>query len=388
MKSILLIDLAIDKLGGAERVINTLANALSVSYHVDVCSVYKYSEKPFYQYPENVKRSYLIDLSKLPSTKSKSAVSFVFFRSFEKTVEMTFYNKTIKKYCNTELGKYDVVIFGRTMAAVDFLPHMENYKGKVIVRDATHLYDTFKRNQMLMKRYFPERVDVFIVSSDESINAYKDFFENDKLKIEKIYNPLGITPRIANSMESKQITGVGRYIVEKGFENLIEAFAIVHRKYPDWRLVLLGTGRRLKKYQKLCKKLDIVQSVEFRKSDDIVEDYYKTGIYVTTSRNEGYANSLVEALACGVPSISFDWYMGVEDIIKDEQTGCIVRLQDRKKHHDAIDDKVNIENLAAKIMYLIENPGVRERLSKNAVGIRKTRQLEKIIHKWITLIEE
>ena len=388
MKKILLIDLAIDKLGGAERVINTLANALSASYHVDVCSVYKYSEKPFYKYPENVKRRYLIDLSKLPSTKSKSVVSFVFFRSFEKTVEMTFYNKVIKKYCNAELEKYDVIIFGRTMAAVDFLPYMETYKGKVIVRDATHLYDTFKRNQVLMKKYFPGRVNAFIVSSEESINAYRDFFQDNTIEILKIYNPLGISPKTANGMEYKQITGVGRYSKEKGFENLIEAFAIVYSKYPDWNLVLLGAGREYRRYQKLCKKRGIKQAVTFRKSEDIVEDYCKTGIFVMSSRHEGYANALVEALACGVPSVSFDWYMGVDDIIQDGQTGCIVRLKNRDQYYKAIDDKENVENLAAKIAYLIENPEVRKSLSENATGICNSRDLTKIISEWTALIEE
>ena len=388
MKKVLLIDLAIDKLGGAERVINTLANTLSASYCVDVCSVYKYSETPFYKYQDNIKRIYLIDLSKLPSTKSKSVVSFVFFRSFEKIIEMTFYNKTIKDYCNTKLRTYDVIIFGRTMAAVDFLPYMETYKGKVIVRDATHLYDTFKRDKILMKKYFPSRVDVFIVSSEESINAYTDFFRDNTIKIKKIYNPLGISPKMVNNMEYKQITGVGRYSKEKGFDNLIKAFAIVYSKYPDWSLILLGAGQECRRYQKLCKRLGIMKAVVFRKSEDIVEDYCKTGIFVMTSRHEGYANALVEALACGVPSISFNWYMGVDDIIQDGHTGCIVKLKNRDKYYKSIDEKENVENLAEKIVYLIENPEVRERLSENAIEIRKTRKLEKIINEWIALIEE
>lgn len=388
MKKILLIDYAIDKLGGVERVINTLAISLSKLYCVNICSVYKYSESPFFKYPKNINRRYLIDLSKLPSTKSKSMVAFTFFRCFEKTIELTFYKKTIKKYCGQEMNKYDVVIFGRTMAAVDFLPFMENYNGKVIVRDATHLYDTIKKNQAFMKKFFPGKVDTFVVSSEESIAAYQNFFKDDEIKIEKIYNPLGIEPQVANCLEHNQIMGVGRYSKEKGFNNLIRAFAIVHKKHPDWRLLLLGAGREYKKYKRLCKKLDIMQNVTFRKSEDIVEDYCKTGIFVITSRHEGYANALVEALVCGVPSISFDWYMGVDDIIQDGWTGYVVKLKDRDKYYRGIDEKENIENLASKIIYLIENPDERKRLSKNSVEISKSRNLDKIIEEWIAIIEK
>lgn len=388
MKRVLFIDLAIDKMGGAERVISTLAGALSGSYRVDVCSVYKYSSQPFYGYPAEVRRRYLIDLSRLPSTRSRSGASFVFFRSFEKAVELTFYNKRIRQYCDTELGKYAAVIFGRTMAAVDFLPHMSAYRGKVIVRDATHLYDTFKRNQRMMKNYFPDRVYAFIVSSEESIRAYRKFFGSGAMSIRKIYNPLGIIPRTAHHVECRQITGVGRYSKEKGFETLIRAFAIVHSKYPDWTLALLGAGRALAGYQGLCRKLGILQSVEFRKSTDIVEEYCRTGIYVMTSRHEGYANALVEALACGVPSVSFDWYMGAGDIIQDGKTGCIVRLNDRGRYYRGANDAGDVRNLASKILYLIENPEVRERMSENAVGIRESRNLEKITREWAELIEE
>lgn len=389
MKKILLIDYAIDKLGGVERVINTLAISLSELYYIDICSVYKYSESPFFNYPENINRRYLINLSKLPSTKSKSMVAFIFFRSFEKIFEMTFYKKAIKTYCNQEINKYDVVIFGRTKAAVDFLPYMENYNGKIIVRDATHLYDTAKRNQAFMKTYFPRKVDTFVVSSEESIVAYRNFFGDETIKIRKIYNPLGIEPKNSHNGECKLITGVGRYSRQKGFENLIYAFSIVHKKNPEWRLALLGTGRKYGKYKKLCKRLGIIQSVEFRKSDNIVEDYDKTGIYIMSSRYEGYANALVEALACGVPSISYDWYMGVEDIIINVENGIIVPLKNRKKYFQTNNvDKEDVENLAKAITNLIEDKQLRISLGKNAVKIAKSREKECIINEWIKIIEE
>jgi len=386
---ILFIDFALDKLGGVERVVSTLANELVQNYEVEICSIYRHSPRPFYKFDEKIQFNYLIDNSKLLSTKSNTKAGFYIFRVFEKIYEMISFTNKLRKFCETRFSEFDVVIFGRTTAAIIFMPYMKQYEGKVIVRDAIHLYDTTNKSKRLMKKYFPDKVDTLIVSSEESIQLYKEFFGMTNINIRKIYNPLGIIPAERQSEENKRIIGVGRYCRQKGFENLLYAYAQISKKYPEWTLALIGAGEDYLHYRRICKQLDITDRVEFYKSSNIVEEYSKADIFVMCSRNEGYANALVEAMACGVPSITYDWYVGADDIVEDGINGIIVRLEDRKKYFATNGiTKNDADSLAKAINMLIENADLRNLLSSNARLICESRDRLKITDEWIKIIEE
>lgn len=385
---VLFIDFALDKLGGVERVICTLANGLCDKNNVEACSVYKNSKNPFYKYKEEIRINYLIDNSSKPSTKSKTKLGFYFYRTFEKVCEMFYINKRIKTFCTQKIPEFDVIIFGRTEVAIKFLPFMKKYNGKIIVRDANHLYSVNIWCKKCIKKYFPNMVSTFIVSSEESLKLYNNFFSDSHITIKKLYNPLGISPRMCNCLENKRILGVGRYCYEKGFENLIFAFAQIHQKFPEWKLALVGGGQDEARYIRICKKLGVFEKVELYKSADIVEDYCKAGIFVMSSRGEGYANALVEALSCGVPSITYDWYVGANDIVEDGENGLIVHLKDRDKYFRTKEiDMEDVINLADAISRLIQNDDLRMKLSQNAIKINESRQCTSIINEWEKIIE-
>lgn len=386
---IFLVDLALYKMGGVERVISTLANRMVDKHDVEICSLYRHNQKPFYDYDKRVGLRYLIDLSNAKSSVSKSKAGFFFFRVLEKIHEQIFLNKKIEIFCRNHLMRCDAVIFGRTSSAVLFLPYMKEYRGRVVVRDAIHLYDTSASAKRCMKKYFPHLVNTFIVSSEESRELYRKFFGQNMVKIEKMYNPLGIIPKLGAPLNYKRIIGVGRYTHQKGFDNLLQAFAMVHVKHPEWRLSLIGEGEEYCHYMSICRKLGIINYVEFKKSTDIVEEYNQSGIFVMTSRHEGYANALVEAMACGLPAISYDWYVGVNDIIKDKENGIIVHLHDRERYFKTgFCDAIDVNNLAEAINKLIENRELRQKISQKAANIVESRNASKIVDQWIKIIEE
>jgi len=385
---VIFIDFSLDKLGGVERVISTLTNELVNKYDIEICSVYKHSDQPFYKYNEKIRFNYLIDNSQLLSTKSNTKYGFYFFRIFEKIFELTFYKRRINRFCKLNLVDVDVVIFCRTTVAMVFLPYMDNFNGKIIVRDANHIKHATTQHRDCMKKYFPHRVDTFIVSSNESKELYRKFFDDLDINITKLYNPLGIVPKCCNPLKNKRIIGVGRYCREKGFENLILAYSQVNQKHPDWTLSLIGSGEDLARYKRMCKELEINDKVEFKRSTDIVEEYCNAGIFVMSSRGEGYANALVEALACGVPAITYNWYLGSDEIIEDEFSGLVVRLKDRETYFRTNEiDRGDVKHLADAINRLIEDEELRVELSGNAVKIIETRECSKVVSDWIKIIE-
>ena len=105
-----------------------------------------------------------------------------------------------------------------------------------------------------------------------------------------------------------------------------------------------------------------------------------------SSRYEGYANSLVEALACGIPSISYDWLTGPDEIIKNNVNGLIVNVENRIKFLSGEVNSHDINELAKAIIHLIENQDVCKKLSENSIKIVESSDKNKIIAEWEKII--
>lgn len=378
----------IDRIGGVERVISVLSNNFAKYYNVKVISFYKTRNKPFFKYNKNVSLHYLTNQQKKRSSMcTNKNLKYYFYRTCEKLKELTVLRfKLIEQV--EEIKQDDVVIMGRVDVALMVIPLMDSYK-KIIVRDAIHYYYQRPSIQKKIKLLFKKTKGVLFVSSDESKKVYEDLLYGSKMKIEKVYNPIGINIRVKYNYNNKQIITIGRYAYQKGYENLIAAFEIVHKYYPDWRLMFVGEGHS-SELQKLIQKSSARDNILLHNStNDIVPLLNESSIYVMTSRYEGYANSLVEAVGCGVPSVSYDWLLGVNEIIHQNETGIVTPLKDRFAYAKGINNPEDIEHLATDIMCLIKDQKLCDFLSKNgSLYIKKSRNLDKIIKKWREEIDE
>ena len=317
-RKIYIIDECIDRVGGVERVICTLANKLVKNNEVTIISENKSRVEPFYNYDKKVNIRYLNDkfIIKSSSLKNKNLI-YYFYKIIEKINKKFIINYKIKKVVK-EMGNADVVIFGRVFTALDFLKYMNKKSNtKIIVRDAINLEYYSKKTREKIKKYFKDKIDYLIASSDESINIYKEFFNNESINILKIYNPLGIVPKKGFSYNNKKVISIGRLDIQKGFDYLIEAFSIVVKEHKDWKLEIYGDGNEKDRLLSLVNELHLENNVSILPSNkDVVNILNNSSIFVLPSRYEGYANILVESLACGVPSISYNWLTGVEEIIE------------------------------------------------------------------------
>lgn len=387
---ILIVDNCVDLVGGVERTINTIANELVKDNEVDILSVRRLVEESFYKYDTEINKFYLFNNLSYKSKKVKKR-SFIYYlyKVIELLKEKKLKKKLIKEFFKTH-KEYDVIVCGRVLIALDFLQVIKklNIESKIIVRDAIHLYYFNKGIRRKMLKYFPKLVNTFIVSSEESINEYKKFFKSNNINLIKIYNPLGIKPIKKFNFNSKSVISIGRLDDnQKGFDNLIKAFSMVHQVHPDWTLTLYGDGGTKSTLYQLITELNASNYIKIKPSTkNVVEVFNQSAIFVLPSRYEGYANILVEALSCGVPSISYDWLLGVDEIIKDNESGLIVKLKDRKKYFDGASLKEDCESLCDKICYLIENPEKAELLSNEAAKIIENREPNLILNKWINII--
>lgn len=108
--------------------------------------------------------------------------------------------------------------------------------------------------------------------------------------------------------------------------------------------------------------------------EDIVEKYCESSIFVLSSRYEGFGMVIIEAMACGVPPVSFACPCGPRDIITDDKNGLLV-------------DNGDIEGLAEKICYLIENEDIRQKMGQQAHTDVQRFKIEHIALQWKELFD-
>jgi len=172
------------------------------------------------------------------------------------------------------------------------------------------------------------------------------------------------------------IVFIGRLVAEKGVRTLIQAIAILQDEFPNISLDIIGDGYDKKELQNMAKDLKLEQSVFFLgKKNKIYVFLNRADIYVQPSLHEGLPNSLIEAMACGLPVVVTN-VGGMPDIVKDSVDGFVV-------------EPSNVNSLVNAIRKLLYNPALRDQMG--AAGrskIEKYYSLEFVTDNYITLYQQ
>ena len=216
-----------------------------------------------------------------------------------------------------------------------------------------------------------KKLDQFVVLTKEDRLAWSEI-----KNVCVIPDPLAFTPKRVSPLTDKRVIAVGRYVYQKGFDLLLRAWIQVEKHCPDWELVVYGEGNRAP-YQQLRKELgiDSTRCHLCERSSNIEKEYCSSSIFAFSSRFEGFGMVLVEAMACGLPVVSFDCPCGPKDIVKDGEDGLLV-------------ENGNVEQLAEKLIHLITDASQRAALSRSAQQRAQYYQMEHIAGMWKGLFEE
>lgn len=175
--------------------------------------------------------------------------------------------------------------------------------------------------------------------------------------------------------DGSTLLAVGRLTRQKGFDLLIEAFAKVVEKNPKWHLVILGEGSQRDLLESQIHRLEIRDKVIMPGIVGNIEDWYRCAdLYVMSSRYEGFGNTLAEALACGLPAVSFDCNTGPRYIIRDNIDGILVDPNDTARLADALEK-------------LMSSKKMRTEYSRRASHAQSRFSIQRISHKWDTLFD-
>jgi len=169
------------------------------------------------------------------------------------------------------------------------------------------------------------------------------------------------------------LLGAGRLTEQKGFDLLIAAFAELASRFPDWVLVILGEGPLRSQLEGQVFAYGLQGRVLLPGVAGNIGDWYqRADIYVMSSRFEGFPNTLLEALAYGIPSVSFDCPTGPSDIIRHGVDGFLI-------------PPGNLEELTQTLGHLMGDERLRRCLGVRALDVRERFSVERIAAMWENL---
>jgi glycosyltransferase involved in cell wall biosynthesis len=250
----------------------------------------------------------------------------------------------------------------------------------MIVTEHTHpAYVRLGWQWRTLRRLSYHRADALVCMTGP---AWSWFQQRIKVKGCIIPNPV-ISPALTarnenqNGDRAKRIAiAMGRLSREKGFDLLLDAFSTIAGRHPDWSLKILGEGPLRNELETQIRKLNLGGRAELAGTvDDPFPLLDDADLFVFSSRFEGFGNALCEAMACGLPAISFDCPSGPGEIVRHEVDGLLVPANDVTALADAMDR-------------LMSNSQERKRLAARAPEVVTRFGLASVLGLWDKLFAD
>ena len=194
-----------------------------------------------------------------------------------------------------------------------------------------------------------------------------------------IPNPFVLPPDIGEveaNRRTQTVLAMGRLGKEKGFDLLLKAFGSIAQRFPGWSLVIWGEGELRAELETLRDELGIQGRAFFPgRTRKPYEEMKQADLFVLSSRYESFGNVLGEAMACGLPVVSFDCPNGSRGIVRDGIDGVLVPPDD-------------VDALAVAMAHLMNDPSTRTRLASRGPEIVERFGLEKVMGMWEAAIHD
>ncbi len=230
-----------------------------------------------------------------------------------------------------------------------------------------------------INRAWFKSADSIVLQTESQLDFMPD---NMKSRCVVIANPISdeALKRVKGETEyenCKNIVMAGRLATQKDYPVMISAMKKVVAKHLDVTLSIFGKGPLEDNLQSMIDESGLSDNIFLKGwTNNTIDEYSKSDMYVMSSYFEGMPNALMEAMAMGLPCVSTDCETGPSDIITDGENGFLVPIKDA-------------DTLSDRIIRIIEmSPDKRRMMGENAHNTIKEKFLSsKILSQWEDLFE-
>ena len=344
--------------GGGERVYCNWANILAdrLNHDVVIASM-EDASKTFYKLSPKIK----IDSLKLRPYK-------YYQHPIRRRLEMILHYKNdcrvMEEYLNAE--KFDCVIGIATNICL--LLSNINVNCPKIGTEHTEYYAPFFLLRCFRNQKY-KSLDYLTVLTEDDCKLYGRFLK----EVSVMLNPLSFIPDKLSNLNNKILVSVGSLSPQKNQKRMLEVFQKVHLIHPDWKLIIYGEGTLRNHLESYAVHLGVQDYVDFPGATKNVSSVLsEASIFLLTSKIEGFGLVLIEAMACGLPCVSF-MAPGPNSIIEDGKNGYLIQQGD-------------VDGFAKSVCSLIEDSNRRKVMGKYAQTCIQKYSIDSSANSWKLLL--
>jgi glycosyltransferase involved in cell wall biosynthesis len=358
-------------MGGTIRTALNLAEHLAAGHDVEVVSVMRRRDEPFFAFPPGVKVTSLDDrrngrrglLNKLPSVLVHPDDHVYAMCSLGTDVRLVRYLRSMRAgfVIGTRPG------FNALVARV--APDGVKTIGQEHMNFESHLPGMAAE---IRRRY--GGLDALAVLTQGDERDYSELLAGTGTRVVRIPNAVPPLDGGSADLDSRIAVAAGRLTPQKGFDLLIEAWEPIAAKHPDWQLRIYGGGPERKRLDRMVADRGLEEQIALKgPTRKLGTELAKASLFVLSSRFEGFGMVIVEAMSKGLPVVSFDCPRGPAEIINDGDDGLIVPPED-------------VAALSRRMLELVEDDELRRRLGAAAVYTAERYDPSVIGREWDALL--
>lgn len=310
--------------GGVQRVLAVMAKALSATHQVTILSMDSpaLEDKSLYELNEaNITYRY-INYKPLKATEffPCKAYSLLYKKILPHTrLTSDWYGYSSFPASRQKLlvaklneGNYDIIIGVHAFLSLRLATIRRRLHAQTVIGWMHNSYQAFFENQPSylegLKSHFKHqmrKLDHVVVLTHMDATLYQQTLQLNPVVI---YNPLTIKAHGQSNPDARKFLAVGRMSPRhKGFDLLIEGFALFAQQNQEWTLDIVGEGPEEAMLRELIIRHRLEKRVTLHPFTKEIQTYYAAAsVYVLSSRWEGFGLVLTEAMAHGLPIISSD----------------------------------------------------------------------------------
>lgn len=361
--------------GGVEKILTLKANYMVEKFGYDVTIItYEQFGKPvFFELNKGIKLIHL-DIRKYDKKSSFFARQknfFLFKKELRKQLFQTLLS--IRPDITISMGTFEFYVLNKipdgskkiaeyhvTIGAFEVINKNLNPLKKML---AEFSFRRFIKNIRLYDR--------FIVLTEGDRKEWSGFSKN----VVKISNPNTFQCFSKSALTNPIAIAVGRFEPEKRFDFLIEIWASVVSKYPQWKLVLKGSGSEEDRYRTIISEKSLENNVFIEPASHSLEEFYKNAsLYLMASKFEGFSLVMLEAMEAGLPIVAFNCKYGPQELVHNNENGYLINQNDEDAYLKGI-------------ISLIENIEKRKKMGSCSAVVSRNYDIDFIMGKWKELFE-